>query len=110
MKEFINKVKEITEKLSWNIDINDNSFTFSKHSPAGQDFSFSEYGEDLEELINSISSYCKGFDCSEETFLWLDNFGHGKNGAPYDMKDLYEDMEKCLKMVEKLKNELETLI
>ena len=25
--------------------------------------------------------------------LWLDEFGHGKNGAPYDMKDVYEDFE-----------------
>lgn len=110
MKKFINKVKEISEKLNWNVNIDDNMFAFSKYSPSGQDFNFSEYGENLEELINNINSYCQGFDCSEETFLWLDNFGHGKNGAPYDMKDLYEDMEACLKMVEELREELKTLI
>ena len=34
--------------------------------------------------------------------LDLDNTGHGLNGAPYDMKDVYEDMEACKKMVYEL--------
>lgn len=38
-------------------------------------------------------SYCRDYDVSEQTMLWLDEFGHGKNGAPYDMKDVYEDFE-----------------
>ena len=39
------------------------------------------------------------YDCSYEAYLWLDNTGHGTNGAPYDMKDVYEDMEACEKMI-----------
>ena len=38
----------------------------------------------------------------EETYLWLDNRGHGKNGAPYRMRDVLEDMEAAEKMVEDL--------
>ena len=37
----------------------------------------------------------ESFDVSEEAYLWLDNSGHGKNGAPYDMKDVYEDIEEA---------------
>ena len=37
-----------------------------------------------------------------ETYLWLDSDGHGKNGAPYDMKDLYEDMEACREIIYEL--------
>lgn len=31
--------------------------------------------------------------------MWLDSDGHGINGAPYDMKDVYEDMEACQNMI-----------
>lgn len=110
MKDFKNKITKIAEKLDWGIDINNNEFEFSKYSPAGQDFNFCVNGDDLEEVIKSINEYCDNFDCSEETYLWLDNSGHGANGAPYDMKDLYEDMEACLDMVKELKQELETLL
>lgn len=29
---------------------------------------------------------------SYETYIWLDDTGHGRNGAPYDMIDVYNDM------------------
>lgn len=44
-------------------------------------------------LACDVISYCRDYDVSEQTMLWLDEFGHGKNGAPYDMKDVYEDFE-----------------
>ena len=40
-------------------------------------------------------SYYNDFDVSYEAYLWLDNTGHGTNGAPHDMKAVYEDMEEC---------------
>ena len=38
----------------------------------------------------------------EEAYIWLDDSGHGKNGAPHDMKDVYEDMEACKSMLGEL--------
>ena len=74
----------------------DNILNFSRISPAGQDFSFDiDTENDLDLFRNNIFSYFSDFDVSYETYLWLDNTGHGKNGAPYDMKDLYEDMQEC---------------
>ena len=32
---------------------------------------------------------------NEAAYLWLDNTGHGKNGAPLDMRDVIADMEEC---------------
>lgn len=49
-------------------------------------------------LLNNIKDYYDNYDCSYEAYLWLDNTGHGTNGAPYDMKDVYEDMEACEEM------------
>lgn len=80
----------------WSIsDYGNGSFYFSKYSPAGQDFGFEVEGDDLDELASNIYNYYDDFDVSYETYLWLDESGHGKNGAPYDMKDLYEDMQAC---------------
>jgi len=110
MEELINKIVKIAENLDWSVNVNNNELEFTKYSPAGQDFNFNVTGDDLEEVIKSIDEYCNNFDCSEETYLWLDNTGHGTNGSPYDMKDLYEDMEECLKMIEELRDELKTLL
>lgn len=80
--------------------MNGKGLLFSKYSPAGQDFSISiEPFESAEELINSIHQRYVEFDADSETYLWLDNDGHGKNGAPYRMRDVLEDMEACKKMI-----------
>lgn len=44
----------------------------------------------------------ENFDVSEETYTCLDHSGHGINGAPYDMRDVYNDMEECQDEIEKL--------
>lgn len=100
---------EVSEKLGWVVSINDNEFTFSKYSPKGQDFNIEIIANDLKEVIEKIQEKCDSFDCSEETYLWLDNTGHGLEGAPYNMKDLYEDMEACLEMMQELYKELEKI-
>ena len=109
---------KLNKKLTKKLEANDFSITyeddgciyFSKYSPAGQDFGFSVGGDDLHELAVSIYNYYESFDVCYETYLWLDEMGHGKNGAPYDMKDLYEDMEACeqiiLELYELIKEEL----
>jgi len=111
-KKDIKTIIKVAEKLEWSTKIEeDNYILFSKSSPAGQDFNIEIFTDnlDLEEIINQIEKKYNNFDCSEETYLWLDNTGHGKNGAPYDMKELYEDMEECLKMMNELLEELQIL-
>lgn len=69
---------------------------FGKFSPYGQDFSFElNDADDIDDLARAAKKCYDNFDPSEEAYLWLDETGHGKNGAPYDMKDVYEDMEAC---------------
>lgn len=94
---------ELIDRLGvfgWHItDYKNGSFYFSKYSPAGQDFGFEVEGEDIKDLAGSIYKYYEDYDVSHEAYLWLDEWGHGRNGAPYDMKDVYEDMEACQDMV-----------
>lgn len=99
IKESLMLNEKLLDKIKangWSIsDYGNNSFYFSKYSPAGQDFGFEVDGEDLDEIAINIYNYYDDFDVSYETYLWLDGSGHGCNGAPYDMKDLYEDMQAC---------------
>lgn len=74
----------------------DGCYRFGRYSPAGQDFGFTiDPGGSIMDLIHALYEYWDSYDVSYETFLWLDSSGHGANGAPYDMRDCYEDMETC---------------
>lgn len=71
-------------------------YDFGKYSSAGQDFHFYIHREKtLGDFVNAVLNYYDGYDPSEEAYLWLDSTGHGKNGAPYEMIDVYNDMVEC---------------
>lgn len=96
------KIIKIAESDSWKVSeetfANGKGFLFSKYSPAGQDFNISvEPSDTIDELLEHIKDYHDNFDVDYETYIWLDRDGHGKNGAPYHIKDLVEDMEACQK-------------
>lgn len=108
--ENYNQVVEVVESLGWTInEVEENRFELSKFSPSGQDFNFLIEGEDIQELVDNSYERYDNFDVSSETYLWLDDDGHGQNGAPYDMKDLYEDMEACKEMILEVHDALSTL-
>ena len=116
MDKKFEKIYEIAEREGWEVDCcyvgekeTEVCFSFSKFSPAGKDFYFSvsvpnEDDEDIfyNNVADAIYEYWEDFDVSYETYIWLDETGHGRNGAPYDMKDLYEDTEYCKKMIHDL--------
>lgn len=79
-------------------------FEFSKFSPAGRDFSFSAEMKcaNINSLIEHLEDYYEDFDVDYETYIWLDQWGHGKNGAPYRLRAVLEDSEAIEKMVEAL--------
>lgn len=105
-KQVSNLIIKTAKSSGWTVIKNKNEFTFSKYSPAGQDFSFEVEANNIDELISKIYNYHDSYDVSEEAYIWLDNFGHGKNGAPHDMKDVYKDMVACKKMIYDLYDDL----
>ena len=116
MDKKFEKIYEIAEREGWKVDsyyVDEEEtnicFHFSKYSPAWQDFYFevcvrNEEDEDIffDYLKNAIYKYWEGFDVCYETYILLDETGHGRSGAPYDMKDLYEDMQACADMIQDL--------
>ena len=90
--------EKIAEALEWNFHDCEEYITFNKHTSKGQEVSLEidkEEASCLACIAREARQRYESFDVSEEAYLWLDSFGHGKNGAPYDMKDVYEDMEEA---------------
>ena len=110
-KIVINNIIEVAEKEGFKVSIynctNNSSYgiEFYKMSSQGRDFGFEitmESGMDEHDVAMLIDDYFESFDVSYETYIWLDNEGHGKNGAPYDMLDCYNDTKQCEKFIEEL--------
>lgn len=103
MNNYFDKVKEIAGNLGWHVEISDNVASFERYSSYGQDFIFSlDIAETSDEFCDNLYSYYSEFDVSSEAYLWLDCDGHGKNGAPYDMLDVYNDMKECEEAIHEL--------
>lgn len=111
-KDFVKQVEDIAEQEDWTVSGSENGtdWLFSIFSPAGRDFNIELDAKDEDELLAEFDRYIDGFDVSYETYIWLDNTGHGTHGAPNDMKDCYEDTEWCYnkayELYERLRNEL----
>lgn len=105
-KDWKDIAREVAEDLDWYVTINDDWFTFQKYSSAGQNFYIEVEANNFKSLYNELDNYCNNFDISYETYLWLDNSGHGKDGAPYEMIDVYRDMEECKEMACELRYRL----
>lgn len=96
----IEQITQIAESLGWSVDVDDSDITFSQYTPAGQDFSF--YVDKNKDIAAEVLDYYEGYDPSAEAIMWCDSSGHGKNGAPYLLKDIIADMEAAEAMVETL--------
>jgi hypothetical protein len=94
-KRTVNEIIRVAESLGWTVTHDKGEFEFQRYSPAGQDFNMSLFAESLTEMNDALFARYNDFDCSEEAYIWLDETGHGRNGAPYDMKDGYEGMQAC---------------
>ncbi|MDA3053227.1 hypothetical protein OFO01_07315 [Campylobacter sp. JMF_01 NE2] len=107
-----NKVEKVAEALYFNVDFTkdtngNKSAEFSTYSPCGQDFNFSIDYKKISDLPEEIHKYYHAYDPSYETSLWIDSEGHGKNGAPYEIGDIYEDMKWCEASIKELYEELQ---
>lgn len=98
MKDFIKKFIELAEDNEWSVEYEeeDNILELSKYSPNGQDFFVRiKAGETLEDIAENLYDYAENYDADYEAYLWIGEDGHGKNGAPYRIKDIVTDMEEC---------------
>lgn len=95
-KKFI----QIAERLGWSVTKDRYDIELQFYTDYGQDFSFSVNRN--EDYSKQVYDYYNSFDPDEEALLWVDDSGHGKNGAPYRLRDIITDMEEVEKELEKL--------
>ena len=97
-------IEHIEENTDYSVEYNkgDEYVEFSRYSSKGQDFRFDICLKNMEligDFLLELYTYYNDFDVSEETALWIDEFGHGKNGAPYELEDVLDDMKECEKSI-----------
>ena len=93
---YVEVLEPLFAKEGYHIEINNDTVTFYKTAPNGLDFSFEvDIGDDINDFSKNIHETFMNYDVSYETYLWLDNTGHGKNGAPYELEDILEDIKAC---------------
>ena len=104
---------ETMEKLGWSVRVTEDGtvfkFELQQYSPAGQDFNVYVEAACLYDLQDELNERYENYDVSYETYLWLDDTGHGENGAPYDMIDVYNDMKECEGMLGELYEAIDEL-
>lgn len=95
MNNYIDKVIELAEGMDWSVTVDGNDVDFQYYTNYGQDCHMNiTLTKDFETFVQAIYSYYESYDVSEETALWIDDSGHGKNGAPYDIEDILNDMKE----------------
>lgn len=94
------KFIQIAERLGWSVTKDSYDIELQFYTDYGQDFSFSVNRN--EDYVKQVYDYYNSFDPDEEALLWVDDSGHGKNGAPYRLKDIITDMEEVENQLEKL--------
>ena len=93
---YVEALEPLFVKKGYRTEIDGNTITFYKKAPNGLDFSFEvDIGDDINDFSRNIYKTFMDYDISYETYLWLDNTGHGKNGAPYELEDILEDIKAC---------------
>lgn len=103
------KLRKIIESQNWDFNAeesSDGSYIFTL-------FDFGKFGKDLTteftlakysviNFLNALDCFIENYDVDYETYLWLDNMGHGTRGAPYCIRDILEENEEYLSRLEKL--------
>ena len=90
-QEQIRKVTDIAQEKGWSISVEDENKTSIQ-------FEFQRY---------TMKRYYEDFDPDYEAYLWIGDDGHGKNGAPYHIKDIVADMEEVEEKIYELLQALE---
>ena len=102
------KIIDIAHELHWEVLCDKYCCELRKESPCGLEFFFDinvspdfSDSENVSRFMANFHWQIRNFDPSYETSLYLDNTGHGNKAlkAPYDMKDVYNEMLLCKQMM-----------
>lgn len=98
------EIEKIAEKNRFcknkiNLSIKDNKLFIKElilegWAKGGKNMVVEFYNIFFEDMLEDLESMYDNYDVCYETYIWLDNTGHGKNNAPYDARYIYRDCEE----------------
>lgn len=100
MKKEFEEIIKLAKEIGWDTTVNEefdkeyeetySIVTFELIKPYQLDFNFTVEAENnsVYSLLDNLAHYLVAYDVSEETYLRLDEQGHGKKGYPYDMEEV----------------------
>lgn len=113
-KLFLDILHDVVSDLDMTVTIIDQKdsfdYEFECWTSCGGDFVFDiVLNPEFEpiDFMKELLYFTDGFDPDYETYIWLDSDGHGKNGAPYHIKDLLKDNEERLEILNNLYDTLQ---
>lgn len=91
--ELLKTLEQILNETNWEpVHEDGNSYGF-RWLGGDYDGYITLTGDTMEELAEDAYAAYENFDVDQETALWIDDDGHGKNGAPYHIRDILEEFE-----------------
>lgn len=103
----LEQLTNVAEELDWRVVILDDCVELSKYTTKGQDFYFSLPKNSIH--VNELYEYYDAYDPAEQSMAWIDPNGHGKNGAPDDIRDILDDMEEVKESLKTLYEALKNI-
>lgn len=93
------KYRDICEELGWYwLNSGDGYIELEKHSPAGEDFSFTVSEENF---VENVKDYAAHFDQDEHIEMWISARRSGTRGVP-STRELVEDAAAIDAMLKEL--------
>lgn len=99
---------DITRELHWEMQYDKYCCELRKKSPGGLEFFFDinispdlSQSEIVARFMANFHWQIRNFDPSYEASIYLDDTGHGNASlnAPFDMRDVYNEMLHCKEMM-----------
>ncbi len=105
---FLNGAEEqfLYENPDWSVKVIDDYVEIAPYLMSGYDWSRVFEIKDFRDLCEQVKSLSETFDPCSETYQWLDEEGHGKDGAPYYMGAILADMEALKGSLQSLSEDL----
>ena len=110
MKNLEKALNKALKDSLWKVSsIDDNIVTFQVDLPINYDTTTEIQAKTMQEVIEEARSMAE-MDVDYEASLWIGDDGHGKNGAPYHIKDIVQEMEDYAEALEELAETLEAAV
>lgn len=97
-KELEDKIYDAAISADFVTTFHKDYVNFASHSPCGEDIGFEVYKEDytFDDIFDEVMANFKYFDVDEHAVMWYET--HGKNGAPTDLRTLFNDAQAIKNM------------